>query len=135
MDTVEKKNFGMKVAFEIVTTKTIDNQMIDDILVAAMEGGINYWCVRALPKDNDYKKELGGEYASDVISRGGTLVFKLSEPFDESGKLEYELTLENFKKGCELNQKNNPTFDFEEHDAGDADNIIQYALFGELIFG
>lgn len=56
--------------FEIRPQMKIDvkQQDIDDIMAAALEGGINYWCYKA-EVIGDYL----GEYASDQISRGGKL--------------------------------------------------------------
>ena len=40
----------------------VSNEDIDDIMVSALEGGINYWCRKA-----EVKGEYLGEYASDQI--------------------------------------------------------------------
>ena len=74
----------------------VRNEDIDDIMVSALEGGINYWCRKA-----EVKGGYLGEYASDQISRGGELILH----------------------------------DTEDIDAEDADCIIQYALFGDVIYG
>lgn len=102
-------------------TKRITNEDLDDLLVAAFEGGSNYWIESVEVKNNDYK---GGEYASDVISRGGTLIIR-----DEEGR--HELTRAKLLKGLSLGS----SYDPENADAGDADNILQLALFGQLIYG
>ena len=44
----------------------VSNEDIDDIMVSALEGGINYWCRKA-----EVKGEYLREYASDQISSGG----------------------------------------------------------------
>jgi hypothetical protein len=103
---------------------TLSSQNIDDIVCTALEGGINYWASSAEVKDGDCK---GATYASEVISRGGTLIIKE----DQDGKL-HELTLDNFKKGVELYGVPGIA---DDHDAWDADSIVQYALFGRLIYG
>lgn len=132
---IKRKHLDSK-AFDVVIKKAITNEMIDDLLVAALEGGINYWCVSALPKDNDYKflDENEDSFASEVISKGGTLVIKLDEPIDVSENLNYELNLQNLQSGWKKYQEMHPDFDFENHDAGDADAIVQLALFNELVF-
>lgn len=40
------------------------------------------------------------------------------------------LTLEKLLKAL----KSEPSFDIEDHDAGDADRIVQKALFGEVVY-
>lgn len=114
----------------------VSQQDIDDIVCTALEGGINYWCGSAEVKDGDYK---GGEYASDVISRGGTLTMHLLEDCDVNGLLTYELNVINFLRGFQrfVNDKihNAYSMDGFDIDANDADIIIQYALFDDIVFG
>lgn len=110
----------------------ITDQDIDDILCAAFEGGINYWVSRATVKDDDYK---GAKYASDVVSKGGEVALELSE--DYAGEVK-TITRERIIKGIELaaeHQGYTPRRFLDEHDAGSADNAVQFAVFGKLIFG
>lgn len=128
----------VKVALEIVLTK----EDIDDIMCGALEGGINYWC--------DEAKVMGGylgEYGSEQIARGGKLRLHLPEPVDKDDTEYYELDLEKFKKGVELwaitpvgcncleQIDGKIRFDTCNADAIVCDAIIQYALFGDVIFG
>lgn len=128
----------VKVALEIVLTQ----EDIDDIMCGALEGGINYWC--------DEAKVMGGylgEYGSEQIARGGKLRLHLPEPFDKDDTEYYELDLEKFKKGVELwaitpvgcnrleQIDGKIRFDTCNADAIVCDAIIQYALFGDVIFG
>lgn len=118
----------IEVKLDILLT----NEDIDDIMCAALEGGINYWCGKA--------KVVGkylGEYASEQISRGGTL--KLYD--GESGE-EFELTKEKFIKGLTKHLEDGRSglisqgmIDTGALDACDADAIIQYALFDEVVYG
>jgi len=118
----------------------ITDQNIDDIICTAFEGGINYWCRCANVADADWH---GAEYASDVVSRGGTL-FVID---DEDPKRELLLTKEKMiasipivfqrvmdKRGAGRRSSLEEWLD-GEYDAGDADMIIQQALFGEIIYG
>jgi hypothetical protein len=110
-------------------------QDIDDIMVGALEGGINYWCGCA-----EVVGDYLGEYASEQISRGGTLKLYDIEDEDEV----YELTLEKFLNGFKLWIENgydeygalqqDGTVDCCEIDAACADAIVQLALFGEIVF-
>lgn len=108
------------------------NQNIDDIMCAALEGGINYWC-----ENVEVEGEYLGEFASEQISRGGTLIFHDSEK-----AYRYELTLDKFLKGLEVFIRErglDAIYDLDietiDIDAEDADAIIQYALFGDIIYG
>ena len=134
---------------EITIKKTfnITDEQLDDIMCAALEGGITYW--------RDEAKVVGdylGEYAHEQIARGGQLILSDSE----EGKT-YELNKEKLLKGLELYLTNGgdakiasreivdtvevaaPTYvhtiDTCEVDAAVADEIVQYALFGDVIYG
>lgn len=132
----DKKKF--EVCVEI--TALLTQQDIDDIMVSALEGGINYWCRRVVVQGNYL-----GEYASDQISRGGALAVWLDEPFEDD-KTCYVLDCDKFLAGFKLWIENggdsydaidysDGSVDCGQIDALCADAIIQYALFGEIIFG
>lgn len=123
------KNYPVHIEMDV----TITQQDIDDLMCTALEGGINYWC-----REAKVVGEFLGEYGSEQISRGGSLLLRDAET-DER----WELTLEKFLKGIELYIKENgrvmvedfKLMDYGELDAGDADCIVQYALFGTLVYG
>ena len=113
---------------QITITQAITEELVDDILVAAFEGGINYWCekitydVLNVPDD--------AEYASEIVSKGGTIYLH-----HEDGKS--DLDLDKFVNGIKLYCEANgclPNAVHEDHDANDADQIVQYAIFGEVVF-
>lgn len=125
-----------KFEVHVEITARLAQQDIDDIMVSALEGGINYWCHKA-----EVVGGYLGKYASEQISRGGSL--KLYD--GESGE-KYWLDLDKFLKGFALWIKNggdhynaidysDGAVDCGEIDASCADEIIQYALFGELVYG
>ena len=120
---------------KIVKDVNVTDQDIDDIMVTALEGGINYHVGEVEVKNKDYK---GGKYASDVISRGGELILHDME----SEEYTRTLSKENFIEGLTkfLNEHTeiidaDGSIDCGAIDADYADVIIQYAVFGELIFG
>ena len=88
------------VQLELLINLEITGRDIDDIMATALEGGITYWCTRV-----KVKGEYLGEYASEQISRGGTLKI-----YDSEGEAVYELTSENFTRGLEKYLKN-PTYE------------------------
>lgn len=128
-----------KEKFEIVKVElqiALSQEDIDDIMCGALEGGITYWC---------YKTEVVGaylgEYVSEQIARGGIL--KLHDC--EAGEV-YELDKAKFLKGIELWAKDPVGCNCLEHidnklridtcnaDAVVCDAIIQYAIFGDVIY-
>ena len=111
----------------------VTDQDIDDIMSAVLDGGITYWCCRA-----EVVGDYLGEYASEQISRGGTLRLH-----GRGADSVYELTLDKFLNGVRLWIENERAFtltDAGQLDTGDidalaADMIIQYALFSDVIYG
>ena len=110
---------------------------INYIIVGAFEGGINHW----LLKVGDYKMngEIGftdkpkGEPVSEHISNlliEGKNIYIVDDCNDVS-----TLTMAKLLKGIQLNHTNRPQSDKEQYDAIDYDCIIQYAIFGKLVYG
>lgn len=128
--TMEATSFPVVVE----TTINLTQDDIDCIMVTALEGGICYWCSEA-----EVVEEHLGTYASDQIARGGSVLIHESEE-DEA----HELNLEKFMNGFKLWFENggdqygaieNGELDTSNIDADCADAIIQYALFGEVVYG
>lgn len=125
---MNEKKFTVRPQIEVNLTQ----QDIDDIMVAALEGEINYWC-----REAEVVGEYLGEYASDQISRGGSLILHDAESSDK-----WELTLEKFlngvklyfEDGCHVQVEDN-CIDAGDIDASDTDCIVQFALFGKVVFG
>ena len=126
---MEDKKFNIHIDMNVDLTQ----KDVDDLMCTALEGGICYWCGRA-----EVVGEMLGDCAHEQISRGGTLILHDAESPDK-----WELTREKFLRGVELYIKNGDRVmvedcelvDFGELDANDADCIVQYALFGKLVFG
>lgn len=114
---------------------------VDDIMTTALEGGINYWCSEV--------KILGacrGKNAAEHLSRSGELRLCLT---DETNDIERpvrhehrDLTLDKFFTGVRryvaerggITRDECGRIDVAEIDAAAADSIIQYALFGEIVY-
>lgn len=116
---------------EVKHSVIVSAQDIDDIICTAFEGGINYWCCEA-----EVVGDYLGEYASEQISRGGKIILHDSEE-DET----YMLTIDNFLFGLSKYLETNSSIIYKREidtcqvDADVADAIIQYAIFGEIIYG
>lgn len=125
---MESKN-RYEVRAEI--TIGLTQQDIDDIMSTALDS-ICYWCGTA-----EVVGDYLGEYASEQISRGGCLLLH-----DAESAATWELNREKFlngvklyfEKGCHVQVEDN-RIDTCDVDAADADCIIQFALFGEVVFG
>ena len=139
----------MKIVGEIKHKKSgkrviVTEEDVDDIMRSALEGGIVYWCNAAkIPAD-----KMVASWGHEQIARGGELKIHVCEPFDDEDTEWYTLNKEKFMKGLEMYLQN-PGYECLEEDesnkcytidttcidAGCADTIIQYALFGEEVFG
>ena len=125
--TMETKEITINIKLNI----ELSADAIDDIMCTALDGGISYWC-RGV-------KAVGGcrgEYASEQIARGGSLILYDAESSDK-----WKLTPEKFLNGFKKWLKESGIVcvvgghvDAAYIDADEADIIIQYALFGELVF-
>tara|TARA_Y100001937_G_scaffold126058_1_gene194383 strand:+ start:368 stop:799 length:432 start_codon:yes stop_codon:yes gene_type:complete len=116
---------------------TLLPQTVNDIIITAIEGGINYWCETVLG-DN---LEVGNGAVIKIIEDGGT--------WSSADDVTHKLDLDKFRLGMLRWVQKNPdygcvtmardskgklvlSFDAGMIDAGMADCIIQYALFTKL---
>lgn len=119
---------------EINKKYEVTSQDIDDIMATALDS-IRYWCRKA-----KVVGEYLGEYASDQISRGGSLIL-----YDAESNDCWELNLENLLHGIEKAIEDNWFDDYGWYDNGVlytteidgevADVIVQLALFDDIVFG
>lgn len=126
---------------DIVTTIELTDDDIEDIMVTALEGGIGYWsCFDNTTKDFDEQAKLCDEHepvsiiATKMLLNGKSLIFEDVESPDR-----WKLTLDKLKKGivqyCKERGNIRTALDEGMYDADESDCTIQYALFGEIVFG
>jgi len=121
---------------EVPKEVEITDEQIDDLMVTALEGGINYWCGGVELKEGTVtaEQEKNLRYLSNAISLGGTIILHDAESSDK-----WELTKEKFLKGIEKTLEWGGNADvqdlFDNHDAEVADVLLQYSLFDEIVFG
>lgn len=123
----------------------LDDQFFEDIMVTSFEGGSNYWLETAEVVHPSAQRARGvalSVWAATALNAGGSVVIG----FEDEKKT---LTQEMLVKGVELWIAKHPqAVSFvKDHksgkrqietcnvDADDADAILQYALFGELVYG
>lgn len=125
----------------------INEGNILDILTTAIEGGIGYWACLLnddrhwIKAREQWKTEHNGEtpcycdVAYQVMKNNHAVKFEDVE----DGSI-YELTLDKLLNGCKIYVEKtkrdiHQIMNDSDFDAEDADMIIQYALFGEIVFG
>lgn len=132
--------------FEYVVQRKLDKQTIEDILCTAVEGGIGYWaCLDNTTKEwvearNELRTTLGrAPYLSEVMYH----LIEQDKPvvlIDEEENKTLHLTWEKLQQGCRKFEEDkgvNLTDYIEDgnFDAVDADMVIQYSLFDEVVYG
>ena len=110
----------------------VPDEFLADILTTAFEGGSNYWLksVKVVSRGKTYEAIIK---SAEVISIGGTL-----EICDDEGLLSKNdsiLTKESLLDAIEWYIGINGLDVLDDHDAQDSDSILQYALFGEVVYG
>lgn len=113
--------------YTIPSTVQISEEELDNIVDSAISW-CHYWCDLL-----EYGKspEAPVSAMSEAITRGGTLVFSIDEPYEDGGERKFELTLDKLLNGlAEYGE-----FDFEDFDGPMSDAAVQQALFGEVVFG
>ena len=104
----------------------MQKQILDDVLCAAFEGGINHWCT------NQQVLTIwpaGAEYASDTVSRGATVILGVYQ--DSPVELDKAKLEKGIRAAAKLAGVSVSDFG-DDHDAGMADNAVQFAVFGEV---
>ena len=124
------------------TDKVVGHALLDvtendtlNIVVTALEGGSNYW----LGLDNttpEWKDKPKGEPLSTWTAK---ILLDSNEVrlYDIEGTEDVPpLTLPKLLEGIRLNAKHRPSdANLDDIDGACADCIIQYALFGKVVFG
>jgi hypothetical protein len=111
------------------STFEITDEDIDNIITTAVEGGIGYWS----------KVKSVSTYIKEMEAHHSVTLYPYLDPndFDPQTLLPAAI-LKGIKMWCEWQKKTPADLfhpDFGDFDAGTADCIIQFALFGELVFG
>lgn len=104
----------------------LTKQDIDDIMTTALEEGITHWCRIVQVVEDGF-----GERVSDQISSGGKLRFNGTWELSLATLMDgIKMYIESDKCSC----IENGSINVKRINADDADRIVQYAVFGELIF-
>lgn len=125
----------MEHEVKVTISHKFSDEDLNDLVSTALEGGINYWCGNVKVKEGSMSEKLYDSInsISDAVSKGGTLVFYDAESDDTWEELDRDKLLKGIQMHCENNNVA-PSDLMDMYDADDADSIIQYAVFDELIF-
>ena len=113
-------------------------QIIEDTLVSALEGGSNYWAVVIDMKNKKPQREKPylPTYITTPLSKDGVLILRDNE--EDEGKV-LELTREKIMQGIKVMAEKYPKhfgdMIAENGDAITGDVLLQCALFREVKYG
>jgi hypothetical protein len=132
----------MELKVVVSKSHVFTTEEINDLIVTALEGGINYWCGKAeiikFPNGAfvgvSLEDQSNVHYASDVIGYGGKLKMTDVEDDDEVWELDLPKMLKGIQMHCEAHNIA-PEDLMDNYDADTADSIVQFALFNEIVFG
>ena len=120
-------------------TVEISDELIEDILCGAFEGGITYWANNVSCHDNEDMKKVGGwkhEYLTKTKKKDAKLIIHTIE----GG----QVTMSKKSIIDTLQKMDNPENGYtkalgrilnETYDAEDSDIVVQMACFGEVVYG
>ena len=120
----------MKIKLEL----KIEDENIIDILVAALEGGSNYWYfLPDLSMVKEYHRRAMSEKIIMTVLEDESISIPVTDLEDEEELLGY-INKQNIMEGIVLFIQNGNKFD-PIMDAGDADALFQYIVMKEIVFG
>lgn len=150
-ENIKKMCEGTKTDVSYCVMRHLTVEDVDDIMTTAIEGGIGYWCVLDNTTESWLKaeaqlKEKGielywGTVATKVLLNGDEICMYDAEADEEDLQEDeiWNLDLQGFVRGCKIyeQERGSLTKNLEDgnFDAVEADCLIQYALFGEIVFG
>ena len=124
--THELTNEAKALSFPVETTVTAEE--IENIVVSSLEGASSYWCGldNTTPEWDNKPEDLpASQYATQRLLEGKTSTLYDIEDEDE----QWELDLPKLLKG--IGKAMSEGYDIED----DVDEVLQLALFGELVYG
>lgn len=126
-----------KVVGSYAKVVNVSENDIETVIVNSFEGGSDYWLGLDTEHENNvWKQKPKGlpysTWATQMLLDGKTLHFYDAE--DEEEK--FTLNLEQLVNGFKINAERRPfDCDLENGDAITADSILQYGIFGRIIYG
>lgn len=113
-----------------VKVKELDREEIVDLLCTALYGS-PWWKVdNSTEEYHNAKGDTIEERLAEMLLKGQSVILIDTEEDDH-----HELTLDKLYRGLELFIENDGSIELGDYDLFDADSVIQYAIFGEVIWG
>ena len=139
MSKIKKEVFSESMDAVIKCSVQISDDLIEDLLCCAFEGGITYWANNVSCEDKDDMKEVGGwkhEYLTKTKKKDA--VMYIHDMGGEKTKITKKSIIDALQKmdykenGC---TKALQRILNEQYDSDDADLMVQMACFCKVIYG
>lgn len=122
-------------------TATAHDQMLWYVFVTALEGGVNYWS-----ECSEYHHSFDGGHGADDLHGFYAVIRDCEDENDTVYRIDrdvvargWELAATEWADKIRWNCDGPPPLVAEDtdwdHDAGDADVIVQLGLFGKVVYG
>lgn len=117
--------------------KSFTDDEVEDLIITALEGGSNYWydIIEVLPSPNI----IGDVDMYPKIMYSDGVIIGTKDDDTINGSKRWTLNRHTITRGLQAWADNMPKsfakFMAGDYDADDADVFLQYALFGEVVFG
>lgn len=134
--------------FNVTAPRQLSAENISDLVIAALEGGSNYWLarirVRAEGNTDDIRSPVFWENndGSQLKDEGFwdnltsvAIVIELSEEEEGDEKVEIVVTHASVEEALSKMYGRRGGFDMENYDAEDADCFLQRLLLGDVVYG
>ena len=113
-----------------VKTTDLSKEEIVDLLSTALYGSPWWEVDNSTEEYNQAKGDTIEEKLADMLLKDQSVYL-----IDMEEDTPYELTLDKLCKGIGLFIKNGGNTDIDDYDLVDADSVLQYAIFEEVIWG
>jgi len=136
---INKEVFSESMDAVIKCSVQISDELIEDILCSAFEGGIVYWANNVSCEDKEDMQKVGG-YKSEYLTKTEKEDAVMYIHTMEGGKVKItkSLILEALQQMADPENKCTKALGRilnESWDADDADIVVQTACFGEVVYG
>ena len=133
----------MEHTFKIEKELKITTKNIVYYVLCFEAGGFDYWgelCSdekdyeaarqRLTERENADMRPCDEDVLAEILESGGKLTV-----YDREDDKDHELTMEKLLNGWKKYVEDYNAYDFDKYDGISADCIMQYAIFGEVIYG
>lgn len=112
-------------------TIELDKEVIEDLIISALEGGSNYWY--------RIENKTGGDYLKKAFTPTGLLISDYKQGMDGKYNMIGRLNPTSMRLALDLMQTKAPhvlsNIILDHTDAEDADIFLQLAVLGDVIYG